>query len=456
MSDDDAAAGILLGPTDAEYHQRCSGWNSRIVHRPEHLVAATTPKHVEQAVRFAAGRCMPIRVQSTGHGALAACKGGMLIDTSGLGGIVVDPRQRCAVVGAGVRWEGLLDAAQIHDLTGISGSSTGVGVVGYATGGGAGWLSRRYGLCSDTIEAAEVVTIDGARRWVSADVEPDLLWALRGGGANFAVVTTLRLRLVPTPMVYAGAVYWPMEMAQEVLTAYRVWLKTVPPDLGSAVAFLQYPATAPVPEPVRGKPVVALRVCHTGAADQFDAIIAPMRHITGIVLDTTRWMPYREIGSVTMDSPLHLPRIGYSESLRELSDSIIAGLPKVLTPGGPFIAMELRHTADGMAAAPVGYEGLGYWSSSFLFMGVSITPDASSELQAVALGKQLDAVLRPYVAETKTLTFLMAQHKPTANGEAGRVRTAFQAEHYMRLAAIKARYDPRNLLGGDRNIPPLT
>src|SRR4029453_8366563 len=146
------------------------------------------------------------------------------------------------------------------------------------------------------IEAAEVTTPDGVRRWVSPDSEPDLLWALRGGGGNFGIVTALRLRLVPAPIVYGGAVYSPMSQSEAILSAYREWLADVPPELGSAVAFLQYPAVAPVPEPVRGVPVVALRVCYPGAATEVEAALTSMRRIPGIVLDTLGSRPFREIG----------------------------------------------------------------------------------------------------------------------------------------------------------------
>jgi len=451
-----ALADCLIRPEDEEFDRRCSGWNTRIVHRPDYVIAARTPEHVEEAVRFAAQRRLPIRVHATGHGALAACVGGLLIDTSGIAGVEIDPSRKSALVGAGVRWQELLDAAQEHDLAGLAGSGSTVGVVGYALGGGAGWLARRYGLCSDRIEAAEVTTADGVRRWVSAEAEPDLLWALRGGGANFGVVTALRLQLVPAATVYAGAIYWPMAKAREVLSAYREWLAEVPSDLGSAVAFLQYPAAAPVPEPVRGTPVVALRLCCSGDSEQADHLLAPMRKIAGAVLDTMRVMPFCEIGSVSMDSPLDLPRIGFSESLSVLTDQMIAALPEVLTPGAPFIAMELRHTAGGAARPPESYEGLGYWSSSFLFFGMSVTPDPDSELAAVALGERLNAVLKPSRTGTNALTFLLPQQTPKGGGEVERVRQAYRPTHYARLVELKNRYDPDNLLGGDRNIPPAT
>jgi len=451
-----ALADVLFNPGDEDYNRCCFGWNTRIIHRPDYVVTALTGDHVEKAMQFAAERNLTIRVQATGHGALASAEGGMLIDTSGLTGVEIDPRRRSATIGAGVRWQEVLDAAQPHGLAGLAGSSGTVGVVGYALGGGAGWLARRYGLCSDAIEAAEITTSDGNRRWVSAGSEPELLWALRGGGGNFGVVSALRLQLVPISTVYAGAIYWPMERAREVLSAYRDWVAVAPPDLGSAVAFLQYPASAPVPEPIRGNPVVALRVCFVSHFDRVETVLAPLRRILGIVLDTTREMPFREIGAVTMDSPLHLPRIGYSESLGELSDQTIASLPEALAPGSPYIAMELRHTARGTAQPPESHGGLGYWDSSFLVFGMSVTPDLETEQAAARLGAQLDKVFVSSRTGTNALTFVLPQFEPKDVREVERVRRTYQPTHYARLAALKKRFDPTNLLGGDRNIPPAS
>src|SRR5262245_51354069 len=449
--------GNLLRPGDEEYARLCCGWNTRVVHRPEYCVAAKSPEHVQAAVRLAAERRLPIRVQSTGHGVLAASIGGMLIDTSRLGGVRVDPVRQIAEIGAGVRWQELLDVAHAHGLAGLAGSASPVGVVGYALGGGSGWLARRYGLCSDMIDAAEVVTVDGNRRWVSANAEPDLLWALKGGGGNFGVVTTMRLRLVAQPMVYAGAIYWPISKARELLTAYRDWVATSPPEMGSAVAFIQYPAVAPVPEPVRGVPVVALRICHPGTEADAKRAISPFHKIAGSILDTTRVMPYRDIGNVTMDSPLHLPRIGYSESLREISDRIIDGLPEALPPGSPFLAMELRNGSNGgVARAVSGHEGLGYWSLPFLFFGMSVTPDTAKEQAALEMGRQLDAVLAHARTGTNALTFLLPEHTPVDASGKARVATTFQPAHYARLVALKKRYDPGGQSGGDRMIAPST
>jgi hypothetical protein len=159
-------------------------------------------------------------------------------------------------------------------------------------------------------------------------------------------------------------------------------------------------------------------MCHPGSAEDARRALSPFRKITGSILDTTRVMPYREIGDVTMDSPLHLPRIGYSESLREISDLIIDGLPEALRPGSPFLAMELRNGAGGgIAHAESSHEGLGYWSSPFLFMGMSVTPDATKEHAALEMGRRLGAVFAHARTGTNALTFLLPEHTPAERRE---------------------------------------
>lgn len=245
-----------------------------------------------------------------------------------------------------------------------------------------------------------------------------------------------------------------MSHARDVLSVYRQWIETIPADVGSAVAFIQYPALAPVPEPVRGVPVIALRLCHPGPSDAAERLLAPVRAISGLMLDTIRSMPYSGIGSVSMDSPLHLPRIGYSESVSAMPESLIWELPEVLTPGAPFLAMELRYVGNGAARPAPGYEGLGYWNSRFLFFGMSVTADAATETAAADMAVRLDAVLSPCRSGTNALTFILAQHTPSRDGDAARVERTYAPAHYRRLAALKARYDPENRLGRDRNIPP--
>ncbi|MGH3648500.1 MAG: FAD-binding oxidoreductase, partial [Micromonosporaceae bacterium] len=250
--------GPVFRPGEEGYERLTTGWNTRIRHRPDLVVVAHGPGDVVAAVRYAAEHDLPVRVQATGHGALAPAEGGLLIHTGDWTGVRVDPERRTAEVVGGTRWQQVMDTTDRYGLAGLSGSASFVGAIGYAIGGGAGWLARRHGLCSDRIEAAELVTPDGDRRWVDADHEPELWQSVRGGYGNTGVVTALRLGLVPVSRVYAGARSWPVEAAPEVLPAYREWVGNAPAEVTSAITFMQYPDLPAVPEPLRGRTVVQL------------------------------------------------------------------------------------------------------------------------------------------------------------------------------------------------------
>ncbi|MBP2473954.1 FAD/FMN-containing dehydrogenase [Crossiella equi] len=430
-------AGRIVTRDTPRYDEVCGGWNSRVRHRPEVAVTPGDAADIQAAVRFAAELNLPVRVQCTGHGALAPAEGGLLIDTGGLSGIRVDPVARTAEVGAGVRWRELLDAAHPHGLAGLSGSSGNVGVVGYTLGGGSGWLARKHGLASETVLAAEVVTANGRLRWVDADREPELWWALRGGGPNVGVVTKLRLRLVEVPSVFAGATFWPVEQAGELYAAYREWTAGLPVEVTSALTFLQYPDAPAVPEPVRGRTVVALRGAGLGPSAQ--ELLAPLRSRPGALLDTWREMAYREIDAVTNDPVRPQPRTGHSTAVTALPD----GLPDLARPGAKFTSLECRHVAGEGAR-------LGASGAEFLVFTMALTPDETGVAEAGEFGRRLTELCAPVTTGHNLLSYLLAPPEP--GGLPEQVAAAFPAEHRARLAAVKAHYDPAGLFGGDRKL----
>lgn len=421
------------------YDEVCTGWNSRIRHRPEVVIAPADAADVQAAVRFAAELSLPVRVQSTGHGALAPAEGGLLIDTSGLTGIRLDPVARTAEIGAGIRWQELLEAAHPHGLAGLSGSSGNVGVTGYALTGGSGWLARKYGLCADTILAAEIVTANGRLRWVDADREPELWQAVRGGGPNVGVVTKLRLRLFEVPRVYAGATYWPIESAPEIFALYREWAGGTPLELTSALTFLQYPASPALPEPLRNRTLVALRAAYAGGAGGAEELLRPLRSRPGVVLDTFREMPYREIDTVTNDPVKPMPRTGYSTAVTELPEALV----ELAKPGESFVTLEARHVAGEGAR-------LGATGAEFLVYTMAVTPDETSVAEAGEFGRRVEAACAPWRTGQNLLSFLLAPAE--AGGLAEQVAGALPGEYRGRLAEVKAHYDPAGLFGGDRRL----
>ncbi|HEY3506292.1 MAG TPA: FAD-binding oxidoreductase [Actinocatenispora sp.] len=444
----EALRGKAFRTDEPAYDGLCSGWNSRVRHRPDLAVAAAGPADVAAAVRLAGGAGLAVRVQGTGHGALLPQRGGVLVNTAALGGVTVDPTARTATVGAGARWQDLLTAAEPYGLAGLTPPAPSVGVTGYALGGGAGWFARRYGLCADSVLAAEIVTADGRLRWVDGDTEPELFWALRGADDNLGIVTRLRLRLYPIAEVYGGARYWPIERAPEILARYREWTGTVPDETTSSAVFMQFPASPKLPEALRGRAVVGVRAAHLGGGGP--GVLAPVRELPGALGDTYRTMPVTEIGTITNDSTAPLPRIGFSRALSDVDDELIGRLVDVARPGATYGALELRH-AGGGAHSP-DHAGLGYWGAGFLLFTMAVTPDDAAVRGAEEFAEALTKATADHLADRNLMSFLLAPPGPVDMAE--RVRGVFSAEHYARLAAAKAAYDPAGMFGGDRPVTP--
>ena len=179
-------------------------------------------------------------------------------------GIEIDPVNRTARVEAGVVWAEVAEAAGQYGLAALAGSSPDVGVVGYTLGGGLSWLGRRYGLAASNVVSVEIVTADGAIRRIDAETDPDLFWAVRGGGGSFGAVTAIEFALFPVAEVYAGVMLWPIERASEILHAWREWTAEMPDDMTTVGRLLQLPPIPDIPEPLRGRSFVAVQAFYLG------------------------------------------------------------------------------------------------------------------------------------------------------------------------------------------------
>ncbi|MGH2992456.1 MAG: FAD-binding oxidoreductase, partial [Solirubrobacterales bacterium] len=232
--------GDLVRPEDAGWNEARQAWNLAIDQHPKAVAYVAGPEDVASVVTFAGEHGLGVVTQGTGHGAgsLEWADDVLLVKTERLNGIEVDPDGQRARVEAGVLWRDALDAAQDHGLAGLTGSSPDVGVVGYTIGGGVGWLGRRYGLACNSVHAIELVTADGEQRRVDAGAEPELFWALRGGGGGFGVVTAIEIGLYPISEVYAGNLIFAGEDGREVFQRYREWAAGAPDEVTSIARFL--------------------------------------------------------------------------------------------------------------------------------------------------------------------------------------------------------------------------
>ena len=259
-----AVRGAVLTPADLGYAAAVRSWNLNAAQHPSVVVVPVDVDDVRTAVRWAGDAGLGVGVQATGHGTGQPSDGGLLLNTSRLQQLHLDPDRLRAGVGAGVLWRDVVSRAAGHGLAGLPGSSTTVGVVGSTLGGGFGWLGRRFGLAAHSVRAADLVTADGRLRTISQHRHGDLFWAVPGGLSSIGVVTRLELALQPVPTVYAGNLYHRHERLPELLQFFAEWSRTVPDELTAAITVRRFPPAPSIPEPLRGRVLVSLRGAYSG------------------------------------------------------------------------------------------------------------------------------------------------------------------------------------------------
>jgi FAD/FMN-containing dehydrogenase len=246
------------------------------------VVRAASTADVVAAVRLAPRRGARRRCDGHRHGTTAPCDGGLLISTAGLRDARVDPVARTARVSAGARWSDVVPAAAAHGLATLTGSSSGVGVVGYTLGGGFGWLGRRYGFAAGSVTAAEVVTADGELVRADADENPDLLWGVKGGAGNLGGGHRAGVRPAPRRAGVRVATSTTPRPARDLLEFYAEWSRTLPDGMATAATFRRFPPLPQVPEPLRGRAFVAVRGCWSGPDPRDgERLLAPVRPRSG-------------------------------------------------------------------------------------------------------------------------------------------------------------------------------
>jgi FAD/FMN-containing dehydrogenase len=266
------------------------------------VVVADAAADIVAAVQLAREQGLGVGVLATGHGVANPCDGGVLINTSSMRGVSVDPVSRSATVEPGALWSDVIPEAQAQGLVGLAGSSSGVGVVGYTLGGGYGWLGRKYGFAAESMREADVVTTDGEQLKASANENTDLFWSFKGGGSSFGIVTSLEFALYPLDSVYGGGVYYPVEKASEVLGLYSRWVSDLPDEMTTAATFLNFPPLPALPEALRGKSVIAVRACYCGDPPEAgEDLIKPWRELGEPIMDSFQTMRCDEMDSISMD-----------------------------------------------------------------------------------------------------------------------------------------------------------
>src|SRR6478735_1799537 len=350
----DLCGGAGALPGDDGYDAARQAFNLAVDQRPAAVAFPADAGEVSDIVRHARATGLRVAAQSTGHNAapLGDLTSTILVKTSSLGGVEVDPERRIARVGAGVLWEDVVDAAAPHGLIALHGSSPTVGVAGYSLGGGMGWLARSHGLQTNSLTAIELVTADGEIVRTDADNDAELFWALRGGGGNFGVVTALEFRLYPVSEIYAGFMMWDWSESERVLEAWAEWAVNAPDHVTTSFRIMQLPPLPEIPEPIRGRSIVLI----DGAVQGDPAVIEPLRAL-GPELDTFAVVPAPSLVRLHQDPEEPMPYTSDSALVRELPAEAIKTLVELSGPGSgsPLAIVELRQLGGALGRATPGH-----------------------------------------------------------------------------------------------------
>src|SRR4051794_24452027 len=299
------APSLLHEPGSPAYEDACVLFNSMIATRPRFVARCASADDVVEALAFAAAQGLEVSVRAGGHAVSgkALCEG-LVLDVRGIDFVEVDPARRVVRVGGGATWAQGDRATQEHGLATTGGRVSSTGVGGLTMGGGSGWLERKHGLACDNLLAAELVTADGERVRASATEHRELLWALRGGGGNFGVVTAMELMLHPVgPEVLAGIIVYPEALAAELLRAFRDVMLEAPDELGLAYAHLTIPEDPDFPAERHGRPGVAVAGMWAGDPADGEPALAGVRAIGEPVADLFGVVPYADFQRALDDPP---------------------------------------------------------------------------------------------------------------------------------------------------------
>jgi hypothetical protein len=431
-----AIAGRVATPSDPDWKEARAAWNLIADQHPSAVAFVESAEDIAAVVGFAAANDLRVAGQGTGHGAapLGPLAGTILVKTERMREIEVDSAARTARVEAGVLSAELGQAANEQSLTFMPGSSPDVGVIGYTLGGGMSWFARKHGFACNHVRAIELVTAAGEARTVDAENDPDLFWALRGGGGGYAIVTALQVELLPYAEAYGGALLFPAELGAEAVRAYRDWATVAPEEATTCVRFITPPDIPDVPEPLRGTPLLTIDGAVAGDEAKGETLIAPLRELGEPIVDTFAQMPTAGLSRIHMDPEQPVPAIGDGMLIGELTDEAIDAWVATTGPGSgsPLLLSELRHLGGAAGRPPEGTGALSHLDAGFgmYSVGLPMTPELGE-----AIPRHLDELsetMRPWGAGV----YFNFSERPSG------VESILPAEVCERLAEVKRAYDP--------------
>ncbi len=441
----DRIEGDVVGPGDYAWDEVRQAWNLSVDQRPAAVALPESPEDVAAIVAFAKANDLRVAPQGTGHGAAAMDRldDTILLKTERMRGVTIDPDARIARAEAGVIWIEVVEAAAEHGLAALSGSSPDVGVVGYTLGGGLSWLARKHGIGANQVTAIEVVTASGDLVRADWANEPDLFWALRGGGGAFGIVTAIEFNLFPLTEVYAGILWYPVDRASEVLKVWRAWTDDLPDEMTSVGRILQFPPIPEIPEPVRGQSFVVVEAIWSGEPDEGERLLEPLRAL-GPVMDTVTTIPVEELSRLHMDPEGPAPGTGDGGMLDDVDGHLIDLFVEHVV-GTPILSAEIRHLGGAVARRSLQHGAVDVFEAPYIMYAVGIAPTPEARKVVDGAVARLRHMLAPWEGEHTYMNFAETRRKPSS---------LFSSASYHRLRRIKAIVDPSDLIRSNHPIAP--
>jgi hypothetical protein len=443
--------GDLIEPQDPRYDTERQVYNAMIDRKPRMIVKCADVADVMAAIHFARKQGLQVSIRGGGHnaGGLGIWDDCLVIDLSPIKFVHVDPAARTVRVGGGCTWGDVDHAMHAFGLAVPSGIISTTGVGGLTLGGGMGHLTRKYGLTIDNLLAADVVLADGSFQVASAKQNPDLFWAIRGGGGNFGVVTSFLFQAQPVQVVCAGPMLWHLDDAAEIMKWYREFIVDAPDEMNGFFAFLTVPPGPPFPETLHFKKMCGIVWCYTGSLEHANEILEPLRKFRDPAFEFFAPMPFPMLQS--MFDGLYTRGLQWywkADFVKELSDDAIALHIKLGSELPSLHSTMHLYPINGVAHRPKNTDTpWNHRDATWSEVIVGVDPDPANADHITAWARNYWEALHPYGSGGAYVNFMM-----DGEGEE-RIRASY-GENYEQLARLKAKYDPENFFRVNQNIRP--
>ena len=440
--------GRVYAPGDAEWDRVRVPWALAVEQTPLAVLEVADAEDVRLAVRWAGQHGRQVTAQPVGHGANDSLDQVLLLRTRALDSIAIDLDAGTATVGAGVKAGELLQALRGTGFTFLAGSNPDPTVVGMTISGGMSWFGRAHGLAANSVVSVDLVDAHGRRRRVTQAADPELFWAVRGGGGDFGIVTEMEIKLFAAPELYGGRLFWPIEAMPAVLRVFREVSRSAPDELSLWYYTYQFPPLPVVPEPLRGRGFAAVAVAYLGSASAAEEWLQPLRSTPGLVMDLLAPTHMADLGDIAGEPTDPMPALEHSVLLTDLDDEVIGRLTAVAGAGSasPLLSLEIRHLGGAFRTRLPDVGAAGHIDEPYILFALGVAAEPGLSEAITGTFGRIDEAVQGHTDGRTVPNFL---------GAGDDARRAWPPHVRRRLADVKRAVDPLNTVLSNRPVLQL-